>query len=305
MSAALLAPSSRNAKIAVALAAAIWGLYWIPLRGLDEAGVTGAWATLLFYVLPALIFAPVAARRRRSLAAGGRGLLLTAFLPALALVFYANSLIFTEIVRAVLLVYMTPVWSTLFARVFLGEPITRLRLVSIALGFAGLFTILGLGEGLPLPSNLGDWLALLAGVLWGLAAVRLRIDRQSEAEEITFLYFVLGSLVALATCALPDGRSGPMPSPETVLAVLPWLVPVLLLIVIPSSYLALWGTRLLSPGLVGLLFMTEISVGAGSAALLTDEPFGTREILGIVLISTAGLLEAVVPSPVESAPGAS
>ena len=51
--------------------------------------------------------------------------------------------------------------------------------------------------------------------------------------------------------------------------------------------------------------MTEISVGAGSAALLTDEPFGTREILGIVLISTAGLLEAVVPSPVENAPGAS
>ncbi|HJL53422.1 MAG TPA: hypothetical protein QF695_12400, partial [Arenicellales bacterium] len=46
---------------------------------------------------------------------------------------------------------------------------------------------------------------------------------------------------------------------------------------------------------VGVLFMTEISVGAISAALLTNEPFGTREILGVILITAAGLTEVVVP----------
>ena len=293
MMSVLLTATGRNAKIAVALAAALWGLYWLPLRAMDEQGITGAWATLAFYLGPAILCAPIAVLRWRRLLAGGGGLWLTAFVTALALVFYANALIFTEVVRAVLLVYLTPVWSTLFARAFLGEPITRLRLVSIALGIAGLLVILGVDQGVPLPSNLGDWLALAAGVLWGLAAVRLRLDRGNEAEEITFLYFALGSVLALLTCALPDGRTGAAPSPETVLAVMPWLLPVLLLIVIPSSFLAMWGTRLLSPGLVGVLFMTEISVGAGSAALLTDEPFGLREILGVVLISSAGLLEAI------------
>ncbi len=293
MMSVLLTATGRNAKIAVALAAALWGLYWLPLRAMDAQGITGAWATLAFYLGPAILCAPLAVLRWRRLLAGGRGLFLTAFVTALALVFYANALIFTEVVRAVLLVYLTPVWSTLFARAFLGEPITRLRLVSIALGIAGLLVILGVDKGFPLPSNLGDWLALAAGILWGLAAVRLRLDPGNEAEEITFLYFVLGSALALLTCALPDGRTGAVPSTETVLAVLPWLLPVLLLIVIPSSFLAVWGTRLLSPGLVGVLFMTEISVGAGSAALLTDEPFGLREILGVVLISSAGLLEAI------------
>ena len=131
-----LVGTGRNAKIAVALAAALWGLYWLPLRAMDEQGITGAWATLAFYLGPAVLFAPLAALRWRRLIAGGRGLFLTAFVTTLALVFYANALIFTEVVRAVLLVYLTPVWSTLFARAFLGEPITRLRLVSIAPGDA-------------------------------------------------------------------------------------------------------------------------------------------------------------------------
>ena len=38
--------------------------------------------------------------------------------------------------------------------------------------------------------------------------------------------------------------------------------------------------------------MTEVSVGAISAAILTDEPFGMREILGVGLITAAGLTEA-------------
>jgi hypothetical protein len=41
--------------------------------------------------------------------------------------------------------------------------------------------------------------------------------------------------------------------------------------------------------------MTEISAGVVSAALLTNEPFGMREILGIGLITAAALTEAVAP----------
>ncbi len=293
MMSVLLTATGRNAKIAVALAAALWGLHWIPLRGLDAAGVTGAWATFFYYLVPLLLCLPFAAWRWRRLLSGGPGLWLTCFLVALSMVCYANALIFTEVVRAVLLFYLTPIWSTLLARALLGEPITRLRFLSIGLGFAGLFTILGIDQGMPIPRSLGDWLALASGMIWALAAVRLRADRVNEAEEVSFLYFVLGSLLALAACALPDGRTGPLPSAEALLAVLPWLLPVLLVLVIPSTFLALWGTALLSPGLVGVLFMTEVSTGTVSAALLTDEPFGLREILGVVLISSAGLLEAI------------
>ena len=102
-----------------------------------------------------------------------------------------------------------------------------------------------------------------------------------------------GGLAAFAACALPDGRTRPVPDLDTVVGVLPWLVPVLVVLIIPSSFLVMWGARLLSPGLVGVPFMSEISIGAGPAAILAGEPFGAREITGVVPISSAGLLDAL------------
>ena len=49
----------------------------------------------------------------------------------------------------------------------------------------------------------------------------------------------------------------------------------------------------LNPGVVGLLFMTEISVGTTTAALFAGEPFGLREITGVILITLAGISEPI------------
>ena len=50
-------------------------------------------------------------------------------------------------------------------------------------------------------------------------------------------------------------------------------------------------SQLPKPGAVGLLFMTEISVGTVTAAIWADEPFGLREITGVVLVTLAGFTE--------------
>jgi len=49
----------------------------------------------------------------------------------------------------------------------------------------------------------------------------------------------------------------------------------------------------LSPGRVGMLLMVEVLVGVGSAALLTDEAFGIREMAGALLIVSAAVVEVV------------
>ncbi len=89
--------------------------------------------------------------------------------------------------------------------------------------------------------------------------------------------------------------SGALPTPDaaTVAGVLPWLVPTLVAVVMTGSFAAMWGASRLSPGIVGILFMTEISVGTATAAIWAGEPFGTREIAGVVLISAAGLVESL------------
>ena len=54
-----------------------------------------------------------------------------------------------------------------------------------------------------------------------------------------------------------------------------------------------WPPTVLSPARVGILFMTEAVVGIASAAWLTDEPFGWREIAGTALIMGAGLVDVL------------
>ena len=50
-----------------------------------------------------------------------------------------------------------------------------------------------------------------------------------------------------------------------------------------GMYATMWGAPKLNPGVVGLLFMTEISVGAITAAIWSGEPFGYRELSGSFL----------------------
>ena len=70
-----------------------------------------------------------------------------------------------------------------------------------------------------------------------------------------------------------------------------WLVPFVVLIVVPAAIATVYAPKKLNPGIVGILFMAEISVGTISAAIWANEPFGKRQLLGIALITVAGILE--------------
>jgi drug/metabolite transporter (DMT)-like permease len=285
-----------QAKLACAFAGVVWGLIWFPLRAMDGAGITGAWASVMLYFWPFVLLLPLAAWRWRRVWRGGFGLQVTGLITATSLVLYADALIYTEVIRAMLLFYLTPVWSTLLARIILKEPITPARWVAIGLGFSGILVIFGVDTGIPWPRNLGDWMGLASGMVWAVAAVRMRGDSENHAVEFTTIQFGWATLLALGIAFLPSAGAGPPPELERVAGVLPWLLPVVLLVVIPGTFAAMWGTALLSPGIVGLLFMTEISVGAVTAALWAGEPFGAREIIGVLLISGAGLAESL-PAP--------
>lgn len=191
--------------------------------------------------------------------------------------------------------YLTPVWSLLLARLVLGELISAPRVAAIILGIAGLMVIIGVDQGTYLPRNIGDWMGLLAGLGWAIAAVLLRQDDGSHALEFSSLYFFYGTLAAIALALSPIAGEIGTPDIEAIISVLPWFIIVGPLLLIPGIYSAFWGAPHLNPGVVGLLFMTEISVATVTAALWANEPFGLRELSGVVLISLAGLTEFFWP----------
>ena len=282
------------AMVSVAAAGAAWGIFWIPLRALDEAGIVGAWAVVFFYVLPALLLAPIIFLRQRQIVDGGWLLQAAGLLAGAALVCYAGALIFTEVVRATLFFYLTPIWSTLLAWIVLGEPITMPRWATIGLGLMGLLIIVRADTGMSGGLNTGDWMGIASGVIWAAAAVVMKSDEDGNGIDFTLSYFVWGSVAALLLLIVPLEGSGSMPDFETIRTVLLWMVPVALLLVIPPAFAIMWGATVLSPGLVAILFMTEISAAAVTAAIWAGEPFGFREVSGVILISAAGIFEPVL-----------
>ena len=208
-----------------------------------------------------------------------------------ALLLYSTSIVYTDVVRAMLLFYLTPVWSTLLARIVLKEAVTPLRILAMGLAILGMLTIFGLGVRFPVPQNVGDWMGLAGGIVWAFATVRLRFDDKQSSVEMT-LGFFLWSLVFSGVVALFLAPAD-APALTQILPTLPLLLAFMALLILPGTYASLWGPKYLDPGLVGLLFMTEIVIGSISVAILAGEPFGTREILGIILIAGASLLEPI------------
>ena len=164
-------PDSRTkntAKIACTIAGAIWGLYWIPVRALHDAGIQGLWATAIFYLVPLVLMLPIALLRWRQIISAGWMMQGIAIIGGLCLVLYSTAFLYTDVIHATLLYYLTPIWSALLARAWLKESITRDRTLAIILGTAGLLIILNLDQGLPLPRNPGDWMALISGLILSL-----------------------------------------------------------------------------------------------------------------------------------------
>ncbi len=281
-----------KAKLACLYAGAVWGLFWIPLRALEDAGINGLWITVVYFLIPTICLIPIVLSRWQHVKQGGISLQLTTMLSGGALLLYSTSIVYTDVVRAMLLFYLTPIWATILARIFLGDLITPSRIIAMLMAILGMLTIFGLGARFPIPQNIGDWLGIGSGFLWAVAMVRIRMSESHSAIELTAGFFQW-SLIFSAGAAFLLAPSQ-IPKIEQVLPALPLLLIFMALLVLPGTYASLWGPKYLSPGVVGLLFMTEIIVGAISVALLAGEPFGMRELMGVLLIAGASMLEPLL-----------
>ena len=269
----------------------VFGIYWIPLRVMDEAGIHGMWAVVVFNVVSFILILPVVARHWRVVWPGRMRVQISCMAGGFAYVLYIGAFLYTEVVRVLALFYLMPIWGFFLAHYIIGEHLTPVRWASMTIGLAGLMIICGNKYGIPIPSNIGDLMSLLAGILWaGVALSLLTDEKQPLVYSITFLFW--GSFWAIVV-ALVVTEQGLIPEPHwtNLPNVLIWMIPFAILIIIPAAFATMYAPSQINPGLVGLLFMTEISVGTATAAWLSGEPFGIREVTGIMLITLAGVAE--------------
>lgn len=280
------------ASMGILLGGALWGLMWLPVRAMADIGLWGMWPPALIYMFTLLLMLPIAIRRRRFIAARWRQLAVIGLLSGSAFTFYTVSLLMTEVVRSLLLFYLTPVWGTVLGIVVLGERPGPGRLCAIMFGLAGLLVILGLGNGWPLPRNGGDWLALMAGLLWAFASLKLYQMGNIAAQDQMLSFVSGGAVVSVLLLAYGGSQLGGALPSGVFLDALPYAF-LFALYFGPTLFLTLWPTTILTPGRAGLLLMSEVVVGVLSAALFANEVFGMRELAGTLLITSAAVVEVL------------
>ncbi|MEP2139262.1 MAG: EamA family transporter, partial [Erythrobacter sp.] len=163
----------KRARYCLLFGGVLWGLYWIPLKQVEAAGLAGAAPSALVFGAGFVMILPLVIWRWRSILERKGDLAIAGLLAGTSIGLFTAALTQTEIVRAILLFYLTPVWSTALGMVVLGHKPTVARFGTLALGLVGLCVVLGLEGGLPWPRNIGDVMALIAGVSWSLVSLKL------------------------------------------------------------------------------------------------------------------------------------
>jgi drug/metabolite transporter (DMT)-like permease len=278
--------------------AVIWGLWWIPIRWLEGLGLHGAWAGMAMNFgafLAALIWIGLTGRR---LNLRGRPLV-GAMLVGVALSAYSIGLAYTDVVRAVLLFYLAPVWSKIIEWAFLNLPWRRSTTLALGAALLGGFLVLGaeIGTGV---LNMGDLFSLLSGLAWAAGAALVFAGGMASAISLTVVTAFCAVLLALPLAVLSgaptlgDGLALAMPAGLAGGAVY----------VLPIMALTLWSAQRLAPATITFLLTAEILSGVVSGALWSGEPFGWMQATGTVLIVLAALSEVLGGHSRRAVPGA-
>lgn len=278
------------------ISAIMWGLWWIPVRWIEGMGLTGAQASFVCNMGAVVAIAGYMLIKRVSLRMTPR-VVLGAGLIALSFSFYSIALTFSDVVRVILLFYLAPAWSKIIEWAFLKQPWRYSSTLMLLLALLGAYLVVG-GD-LSLASlNIGDVLALIAGVSWAIGATLIFTGASPQTSALTLATVIWGALQSLIFALL----MGETLSPEAGTAVIGIALVLGALYLVPLIGLTMWGAMSLPPALLSFLFTLEIVSGVVSGALLLDEPFGFYRAAGGLMIFGAAMFEAVMTlrAPVSS-----
>ncbi|WP_282064381.1 DMT family transporter [Aliiroseovarius marinus] len=269
---------------------AFWGFYWLPVRALTDLGLPGAWGTVAITFAATVVLSPVAFVNWRSYSQSSPVALLSVALGGAAFALYSVGFVYGRVAIIILLYFLTPIWSTLIGRYVMGWATPRLRVLAIAVGFAGLAVMLSANGEVPLPKGVGEWMALLAGLLWSISTTGIRAKSTLRPIEAAFIFAFGATIAALVLAPFLEAWPG-----RTLLEDL-WQILGLAFVTgaiwwVLSIASLMWATVRLEPARVGILLMAEVLVGALSAAVLANEHLTFVEIIGGAMVLCAGILE--------------
>ncbi|MCK9283766.1 MAG: DMT family transporter [Rhodocyclaceae bacterium] len=283
------AGSTAVATVALLTGATVWGLIWYPYRAIEQAGISGTLATLATYAV-ALLAGLFAFRRDL------HGFRFSWWLPAIALVAggcnlgYVLAVLHGEVMRVLLLFYLSPLWTVALARLLLDERLRPAGAVVIGCSVLGAAVMLWRPElGLPWPRNGAEWLGLGAGFCFALQNVLIRRTAHLSIELKTVTVFA--GVIVLGLALIPFE---PLPDPARLQAAEWTTLLVVGLLLLAVNLVVQAGLTALAANQAIVIMLFELVVAALSAWWLAGELTGPAEWLGGALIVAASLFSGTL-----------
>ena len=211
---------------------------------------------------------------------------------------YVLAVIDGEVMRVMLLFYLSPLWTLVLARFWLKEHISRAGYIAIGVAMLGAYVMLAnpfSGNMVwPLPKNSAEWLALSAGIGFALTNVITRKSSHLSIQAKSML--VWAGVVGMALLfAVFLGNTSPQFSfpPPSFFNQTNWLVMgFIALFLMSATMLVQYGVTQIEATRASILFMFELVVAAIAAYFLANEIMAFNEWIGGSLIIVAALFAA-------------
>ena len=279
--------------VLIILAGCFWGSMGIFVRRLSTFGFSPIQIVSLRITVAALVFALVLLIKDRSgFRIALRDLPLFLGLGFGSILFftacYFSAITIMPLSTAAILLYTSPIWIMLMSVLFFREKLNRIKLIALALAFAGCVLVSGIsGEGLTLTGLL---LGLGSGIGYGLysilGTIALRKYSPYTVTTYTFLFAAAGSWLV---CGPADAMSKLSAADNLTGLLLFCVLTGLVTAVIPFLAYTL-GLRTVEASRAGILATIEPLAATLVGIVVFSEPLTLLSGLGIVLILAAVVL---------------
>lgn len=269
-----------------------WGIIWYPYRLMSEAGVSGVASSFYTYAL-AIVFASVLLGKHWPGAAKlPLSIVWLGVVAGWTNLSYVLAIIDGEVMRVMLLFYLSPIWTLILAHFWLKEKTRFTGYIAIVASLVGAFIMLYDVKfgGLPLPRNMPEWLALSSGIGFSLTNVITR--KSSHLTLVAKSYAIWIGVMMVALLFVPIMQTN-IPSP-TVFTLTEWAVMSLIaLLLIAATFFVQYGVAKIEATRASVLFLFELVVAAVASYYLAHETMELNEWLGGSLIVIAAIFAAI------------
>lgn len=271
-----------------------WGIIWFPYRILSEAGISGVVSSFYTYSITVLIGAVFFAQHWRGIAKLPKSIIWLGLVAGWTNLSYVLAIIDGEVMRVMLLFYLSPLWTLILAHFWLKEKTYAAGYVAIVASLLGAFIMLHDPQAgsFPLPRNTSEWLALSAGMGFSLTNVITRKSSHLTLTAKSFAVWVGVLVVSALFIPFTEQSLQSFPAPAMIGAG-DWLIMLLIaLLLMAATLLVQYGVTRIEATRASVLFLFELVVAAVASYYLANETMELNEWLGGSLIVVAAIFAA-------------